>query len=82
MNYSLLELDDYERAPAESHRKFAALEQTARRRMNEIMDSTESNDLAAEMRNQYMTLMIAMADALGIPGVSYPDGECCCPLKA
>lgn len=75
MSYSLLEFDDYDRAPAEPHRKFATLEQIARRRMNELMDSTESNELATELRNQYMTLMIAMADALGIPGVSYPDGD-------
>jgi hypothetical protein len=75
MNYSLLELDDYERAPAEPHRKFAVLEQAARRRMNEIMDSTQSGELASELRTQYTTLIIAMASALGIPGVTYPEGE-------
>lgn len=75
MNYSLLEMDDYERAPAEPHRKFAVLEQAARRRMNEIMDNTDSGDLATELRTQYTTLMIAMASALGIPGVTYPEGE-------
>jgi hypothetical protein len=75
MNYSLLEFDDYDRAPAEPHRKFAVLEQTARRRMNEIMDNTQSGDLSTELRNQYTTLMIAAARALGIPGVSYPEGD-------
>lgn len=75
MNYSLLDLDDYEQAPAEPHRKFAVLEWAARRRMNEIMDRTESGDLAVELRNQYMNLVIAMADALGIPGVTYPEGD-------
>lgn len=75
MSYSLLELDDYERAPSEPHRKFAVLEQAARRRMNEIMDSTQSGNLAEELRTQYMTLTIAMASALGIPGVTYPDGH-------
>lgn len=74
MNYALLELDDYERAPTEPHRKFAVLEQAARRRMNEIMDSTQSGDLATELRTQYTTLMIAMANALGISGVTYPEG--------
>lgn len=75
MNYSLLEFEDYESAPKEPHRKFAALEQTARRRMNEIMDNSQSGDLATELRNQYTTLMIAAARALGIPGVTYPTGE-------
>jgi hypothetical protein len=75
MNYSLLEFEDYDRAPAEPHRKFAMLEQTARRRMNEIMENTQSGDLSTELRNQYTTLMIASARALGIPGVTYPEGE-------
>lgn len=75
MTYSILEFDDYERAPEEPHRKFAVLEQSARRRMNEIMDSTDSSQLAAELRNQYMTLMISIASALGIPGVNYPEGN-------
>ncbi|WP_231470747.1 hypothetical protein [Novosphingobium sp. CECT 9465] len=43
--------------------------------MNEIMDNVQSGDLATELRTQYTTLMIAMASALGIPGVSYPDGD-------
>lgn len=75
MSYSLLEFEDYDRAPAEPHRKFAMLEQTARRRMNEIMENTQSGDLSKELRNQYTTLMIASARALGIPGVNYPEGE-------
>lgn len=75
MSYSLLEFEDYDRAPAEPHRKFAALEQTARRKMNEIMDNTQSGDLATELRNQYTTLMISAARALGIPGVGYPSGD-------
>lgn len=75
MNYSLLEFDDYDRAPSEPHRKFAVLEQTARRKMNELMDQTQSGDLASELRNQYTTLMISAARALGIPGVEYPSGE-------
>jgi len=75
MDYSLLEFEDYDRAPAEPHRKFAMLEQTARRRMNEIMENTQSGDLSTELRNQYITLMIASASALGIPGVSRPEGE-------
>lgn len=75
MNYSILELDDYERAPEEPHRKFAVLEQSARRRMNEIMEATDLSHLAIELRSQYMTLMISIASALGIPGVTYPEGQ-------
>lgn len=75
MSHSLLEFEDYDRAPAEPHRKFAVLEQIARRRMNEIMDSSQSGDLAVELRSQYTSLMIASATALGILGVTYPDGE-------
>jgi hypothetical protein len=75
MNYSLLEFEDYDRAPAEPHRKFAMLEQAARRKMNEIMENTQSGDLSVELRNQYVALMIACASTLGIPGVTYPEGE-------
>lgn len=75
MSYTLLNLDDYDRAPAEPHRRFAVLEQTARQRMNEIMDATDSGQLATEVRTQYIALMVAIADALGIPGVDYSDQQ-------
>lgn len=75
MSYSLLDLDDYDRAPLEPHRKFAVLEQTARRRMTEIMEATDSGSLASELRTQYMSLMVAMSEALGIPGISYIDEQ-------
>ncbi|MBO9724193.1 MAG: hypothetical protein J7530_07450 [Novosphingobium sp.] len=51
------------------------LEQTARRKMNEIMEETQSGNVAEELRTQYMSLMIASAAALGIPGVSTPEGH-------
>jgi hypothetical protein len=75
MSYSLLEMDDYEGLPSEPHRKFAALEQITRRRMNQLMDQTESGQLATELRTQYQTLMITAARALGIPGISWSEGE-------
>lgn len=75
MSYSLLEFDDYERAPEEPHRKFATLEQTARRRMNEFIEQAESSYVSNELRNQYTTLMIGIASALGIPGVTQPEGH-------
>ncbi|NBB26619.1 hypothetical protein GVM20_15925 [Porphyrobacter sp. SLTP] len=68
MNYSLLEFDDYERAPDEPHRKFATLEQIARRKMNEFIEKADSSYLSTELRNQYTALMIGIASALGIPG--------------
>jgi len=75
MAYSLLEFDDYDQAPVEPHRKFASLEQIARRRLSELIENTDSGDLVTELRNQYTTLMISIARALGIPGVTYPTGE-------
>ena len=72
MSYSLLEFDDYELAPEEPHRKFATLEQTARRRMNEFMEQADSSYVSTELRNQYTALMIGIASALGIPGVTQP----------
>lgn len=74
MSYSLLEFDDYDNAPTEPHRKFAVLEQKARRRMNELLDQAQSNELVVELRNQYTTLMISAARALGVPGVTHPPG--------
>ena len=75
MGYSLLEFDDYELAPEEPHRKFATLEQTARRRMNEFMEQADSSYVSTELRNQYTALMIGIASALGIPGVTQPEGH-------
>jgi hypothetical protein len=75
MSYSLLEFDDYERAPDEPHRKFATLEQIARRKMNEFIDQADSSYLSTELRNQYTALMIGIASALGIPGVTNPEGH-------
>ena len=73
MDYSLLDIEDYDGPPTDPHRKFAALEQKARRNMNEIMDNTQSGDLSTELRNQYMMLMASAARALGVPGIEYPD---------
>lgn len=73
MSYSILEFDDYENSPSEPHRKFAVLEQIARRRMNEIIDSTESGNLASEIHLQYMTLISSIANALDISGINYPE---------
>lgn len=75
MDYSLLDIEDYETGPADPPKKFAALEQKARRNMNEIMDNTQSGDLSSELRSQYIMLMTSAARALGIPGVEVPDGN-------
>ncbi|PAX09062.1 hypothetical protein [Sphingomonas lenta] len=73
MDYSLLDIEDYDGPPNEPHRKFAALEQKARRNMNEIMENTQSGDLSTELRSQYMMLMTSAARALGVPGLELPD---------
>lgn len=75
MDYSLLDVEDYEAGPPDPPRKFAALEQKARRNMNELMDNTQSGDLSTELRSQYIMLMTSAARALGIPGVEVPEGD-------
>jgi hypothetical protein len=75
MDYSLLDIEDYDGPPLEPHRKFAALEQKARRNMNEIMENADSGDLNVELRSQYMMLMTSAARALGISGLELPDED-------
>lgn len=43
--------------------------------MNEFMEQADSSYLTTELRNQYTALMIGIASALGIPGVTQPEGH-------
>lgn len=75
MEYSLLDIEDYDAGPTDPARKFATLEQKARRNLLEILDHSESNAVGAELRSQYIMLMTSAARALGIAGVEIPDGH-------
>lgn len=75
MDYSLLDIEDYDDGPTDPARKFATLEQKARRNLNEILENTQSNDVALELRSQYIMLMTSAARALGISGVEVPVGH-------
>lgn len=54
--------------------RFVALEATCRREMNRLLDSTSYSSGVSEalLRRQYVAIILAAADELGIEGLKYP----------
>jgi len=71
MSFNLISEADYERLPADPHKKFAALEAICRRNMFEAMTPDTSADSDTLVRTTYMTVVAAAAEELGVTGVSY-----------
>ncbi|MBB4239245.1 hypothetical protein [Rhizobium esperanzae] len=71
MDYELITDDDYDTLPPEPEKRFAALEKICRRNMMEIISHETSQTFDSLVRTQYMTIVTAAAEELGIDGVQY-----------
>ncbi len=74
MDYELISDDDYDTLPLEPEKRFAAIERICRKNMM-AMISNESNDNSYDslLRTEYMTIVTATAEELGINGIHYID---------
>lgn len=72
MNYELITAEDFAALPPDPEHKFVELEQICRRNMSSMISGNRSDDFDAVIRLQYMTIVAAAAQELGITGVEYP----------
>lgn len=77
MLYELITPEDYENLPDDPGQQFIEIERICRNNMNEILDrsygQSENDELAYNVRLQYMTTVEAAASSLGLQGVEMPD---------
>lgn len=71
MSYDLVSEADFEQFPTDPFQKFAALEQLCRRNMLEAISHESAMDFDNLVRTQYMTIVAAAAEELGIEGIQY-----------
>lgn len=73
MDYELISDDDYDTLPPEPEKRFTAIESICRKNMLAIISHETSPSFDAIVRTQYMTIVAASAEELGINGVQYID---------
>ena len=69
-SYDLIPEEVYENLPEEAADKFVILVRTAQANLQRMLDDSNSNDFAGELRSQFMAIIQGTADALGIEGLS------------
>jgi hypothetical protein len=75
MQYELVRDQDYLSFPVEPEKKWLALEEVCRRSLNEVI--AQSQDALADelLRLQYMNIVSAAAEELGISGIDVPVSQ-------
>ncbi|MND51609.1 hypothetical protein [Agrobacterium tumefaciens] len=71
MDYELITDDDYETLPSEPEKRFTTIERICRKNMLAIISNETSQPFDSLVRTQYMTIVTASAEELGIPGIRY-----------
>ncbi|WP_028749461.1 hypothetical protein [Rhizobium mesoamericanum] len=72
MDYELISDDDYDTLPPEPDKRFAAIERICRKNMMaQIANESYDNSYDSLLRTQYMTIVEATAEELGIEGIRY-----------
>lgn len=69
-SYDLIPEEVYENLPEEAADKFVILVSTAQANLQRMLDDSNSNDFAGELRSQFMAIIQGTADALGIEGLA------------
>ncbi|MGR3461091.1 MAG: hypothetical protein ACU0B5_02520 [Roseovarius sp.] len=75
MILDLLDSDDYETLPTEAGPRWVALESLARRRLHLALQDDDSKRTERYLKLQYMKIVVAAAEELGIQNVSIPGGN-------
>ncbi|WFU47728.1 hypothetical protein [Sinorhizobium terangae] len=73
MEYELITEQDYDALPEEPALKFVALEAICRRNMNQFISEQTPATFDRMIEMQYMSVVSAAAEELGIGGLSYPS---------
>ncbi|MEI6484937.1 MAG: hypothetical protein WCO11_01570 [Sphingomonadales bacterium] len=69
-SYDLIPEEVYLNLPDEPADKFVLLVRTAQSNLQRMLDDSNSNDFANELRSQFMAIIQGTAEALGIEGLS------------
>ncbi|MBB3390324.1 hypothetical protein FHT82_003087 [Rhizobium sp. BK275] len=75
MQYELISDGEYEALPVDPLKKFVALEQICRRNMTALITNETPGQFDELVRMQYMTIVAAAAEELGIEGLTYQDNS-------
>lgn len=73
MDYDLISDDDYDTLPFDPEKRFVALEKICRSNMMAMISNNTPDVYDSELRVQYMTIVAASAEELGIDGINYVD---------
>ena len=73
LDFELIADEDYETLPPEPEKRFTAVERICRQNMMALMSNDTSQSFDALVQTQYMTIVTATAEELGIKGVQYID---------
>ena len=69
-SYDLIPEEVYENLPEEAADKFVTLVRTAQTNLQRMMDNSDSDEFAGELRSQFMAIIQNTADALGVEGLA------------
>ena len=69
--YDLIPDHVYDTLPQEPGEKFVVLARVAQSNLARLLDQSQSNEFAVELRSQFLSIISSIADALGIEGL--PD---------
>ncbi|MBY3225314.1 hypothetical protein HFO45_23035 [Rhizobium leguminosarum] len=75
MHYELISESDYDALPADPLKKFVVIEQICRRNMTALITNETPGQFDDLVRTQYMTIVCAAAEELGIQGLDYQDSS-------
>ena len=75
MFLELLDIDDIEGLPHENGPRWAALESLARHRLQLALSDDEAGRSEKYLKLQYMQIVVAAADELGVQNISVPGGN-------
>lgn len=71
MEYELITDEDYDALPSDPEKRFAALERICRKNMMATISRETTSSFDYLVRTQYMTIVTASAEELGIDGIRY-----------
>lgn len=73
MDFELISDDDYDTLPPEAEKRFTAIERICRKNMMTLLSEDHHQSFEALVQTQYMTIVTATAEELGIVGIQYVD---------
>ena len=73
LDFELISDEAYDTLPAEAEKRFTAIERICRKNMMAMLSEDNHQSFEALVQTQYMTIVTASAEELGIAGIQYVD---------